>query len=119
MFLARWPETSSAYHRYIAKKDNITPSCYPFPKEENTKYKVEIVAPPLEIIPNNLLTKPHKRLTLKRLYEEEETIYKIGDNIIKKINRKNIFEYIINNKYRLTTTDNLIGDELISLLFID
>ena len=49
-------------------------------------YKVEIVTPPIEIIPN-ILTKSHKRLTLKRLYEEEEeeiAIYIIGDNYIKK-----------------------------------
>ena len=53
-------------------------------------YKVEIVTPPIEIIPN-ILTKSHKRLTLKRLYEEEEEeimIYKIGDNYIKKIHEK-------------------------------
>ena len=52
-------------------------------------YKVEIVTPPIEIIPN-ILTKSHKRLTLKRLYEEEEeiAIYIIGDNYIKKIDEK-------------------------------
>ena len=52
-------------------------------------YKVEIIAPPVEIIPN-IPIKSGKRLTLKRLYEEEEeiTIYKIGDNYIKKIHEK-------------------------------
>ena len=120
MFLARWPETSPAYHRYIAKKDSISSSCYPFPKEEeNTKYKVEIVTPPLEIFPNKP-PEPHKRLILKRIPDDDITIYKIGDNIIKKINIGDyIYEYIINNKYRLKTTDNLSDDGLISLLFID
>ena len=53
------------------------------------KLKVEIITPPIEIIPN-IPTEPGKRLTLKRLYEEEEeiTIYKIGDNYIKKIHKK-------------------------------
>ena len=51
-------------------------------------YKVEIIAPPVEIIPN-IPIKSGKRLTLKRLYEEEEiTIYKIGDNYIKKLHEK-------------------------------
>lgn len=59
-----------------------------------------------------------KRLILKRR-EDDETVYKIGNDIIKKILRKNNYEYIINDKYRLTTTENLIGDGLISLLFIN
>ena len=95
-----WPECSAAYHRYIA-----------------AMYKVEIIAPPLEIIPN-ILTKSHKRLTLKRILDDDITIYKIGNNYIKKIIRKNAYEYIVNDKYSLKTTDNLSDDELISLLFI-
>ena len=45
-------------------------------------------------------------------------MHKIGNIYIEKIDRKNTFEYVVNNKYRLTLTDNLFGDELISLLFI-
>ena len=102
--------------------DNITPRpCYPFPKTStsSTSYKVEIVGPPLQIIPNDLLPKPPKRLTLKGFGETEETLYKIGTNYIKKIDHKNIIEYFINNKYRLETTDHLTNDGLISLIFID
>ena len=66
-----WPECLVAYHSYIREK-------------KSKMYKVEIIAPTVEIIPN-IPTESHKRLTLKRLYEEEEiTIYKIGDNYIKK-----------------------------------
>ena len=47
---------------------------------------------------------------------DDVTIYKIEENCIEKITRKNnTFEYIINDKYKLTLTDNLFGDELISL----
>ena len=81
------------------------------------KYKVEIIAPSVEIFPNKP-PEPHKRLTLKRLYKEV-VIYKIGDNFIKKINLGNyIYEYVVNDKYRLKTSDNLTNDELISLLFV-
>ena len=82
-------------------------------------YKVEIVAPPLEIIPNNLLTKSHKRLALKPILDDDITVYKIGNNYIRKIARKNMNEYIVNNnKYGLKTSDHLTNDELISLLFV-
>ena len=80
------------------------------------KLKVEIVAPPVEIFPNKPI-KSGKRLTLKLLYDDI-TVYKIENNYIKKITRKNTFEYIVNDKYRLTTSDNMTDDELISLLFI-
>ena len=80
------------------------------------KMKVEIVAPPVEIFRNKSI-KSGKRLTLKLLYDDI-TVYKIENNYIKKITRKNTYEYVINDKYRLTTTDNMTGDELISLLFI-
>ena len=119
----KWPESSIAYHRYINNNNkstttNVTspPSCYPFTKEGDEKYEIKIIAPPVKIIRNIPLT-PHKQLTLQRR-EDDETVYKIGNNYIKKINRKNTFEYVVNNKYRLTLTDNLFGDELISLLFI-
>ena len=119
----KWPESSIAYHRYINNNNksattNITspPSCYPFTKAGNKEYKVEIVAPSIEII-RNIPLKPHKRLTLKQI-EDDETIYKIGDNYIKRIIRRDTYEYIMNNRYRLKTTDNMFGDELISLLYI-
>ena len=118
-FLAIWPDSSATYHRYIKKNysDNIT-TTRPFPitSSSSTSYKVEIVGPPLQIIPNDLLPKPPKRLTLKGFGETKETLYKIGTNYIKKISHKNINEYFINNKYRLETTDHLTNDELISLL---
>ena len=67
---------------------------------------IEIIAPPVEIIPNKP-SEPHKRLTLKRLHEET-TIYKIGDNFIKKISLGNYtYEYIVNNIYGLKMSDYL------------
>ena len=61
------------------------------------KMKVEIVAPPVEIFRNKPI-KSGKRLTLKLLYDDI-TVYKIENNYIKKITRKNTYEYVINDKY--------------------
>ena len=128
MFSARklkWPKSPIAYHRYINNNNNNNKTtsttstffpCYPFTKEGNEKYEIKIVHPPVKIIRNIPLT-PHKRLTLQRR-EDDETVYKIGNNYVKKITRKNNYEYIINNKYKLTLTDNLFVYELISFLFI-
>ena len=71
----------------------------------------------MEIVPNKQSPEPHKRLTLKRI-EDDETVYKIGNNYIRKYIKRDNYEYIVNNKYRITLNDNLFGDELISLLFI-
>ena len=80
-------------------------------------YKVVMVAPSIEIFPNNP-PEPHKRLTLKPLLDEDITVYKIGENFIRKIARKNIYEYIVNNRYSLKTSDHLTDNELICLLFV-
>ena len=127
MFLARilnWPESSAAYHKYInSEKRAVTATsstffpCYPFTARTNRLHTVEIIPPPVEIVQNKQLPESHKRLNLHRMYDDV-TIYKIEENYIKKINRKNTFEYIVNNKYRVTLTDNSFVDELISLLFI-
>ena len=98
-----WPECSPAYQRYIRNKSGQT-------------YEVKIISPPVKIFPNKPV-EPGKRLTLKRIHDDE-TVYKIGNNYIRKITRKNNYEYIINDNYRLVTTNNMFGDELISLLFI-
>ena len=76
-----------------------------------------MITPTLEIFPNKP-PKQHKRLLLKPILDEEVEIYKIGDNFIKKIARKNMKEYIVNNRYSLKTSDHLTNDELISLLFV-
>ena len=82
------------------------------------QYKVEIVSPTLEIFPNKP-PEPHKRLfLLKPIFDEEVILYKIGDNFIKKIIRKNMKEYIVNSRYSLKTPDHLTDNELISLLFV-
>ena len=84
--IARWPENSPTYHRYI---------------EENMKYKVVMVVPTLEIIPDDQAIKQNKRLTLKHLSEEEIVLYLIGDSYIKKIIRIDSCEYVVNDRYSL------------------
>ena len=90
-----WPECSAAYHRYINNLVQKSSTSSSFTSMID-KLKVEIVTPPIEIIPN-IPTESHKRLTLKRLYEEEEeeiTIYKIGDNYIKKLHEKMVMNIL-------------------------
>ena len=81
-------------------------------------FRVEMIWPSVEIVPNRSL-ESSKRLNLLPLYEEDVTIYMIGENYVKKINRgNNNYEYIVNGEYSLKTADTLSDDELISLLFI-
>ena len=103
--IARWPENSLTYHRYIEEKENM-------------RYKVVMVVPTLEIIPDDQSIKPNKRLTLKHLSEEEIVLYLIGDSYIKKIIRIDSCEYVVNGRYSLKTPDHLTDNELICLLFV-
>ena len=71
----------------------------------------------MKVFPNKP-PEPGKRLSLKPLLDEEVLIYKIGENFIRKIARKNMYEYIVNNRYSLKTSDHLTDNELICLLFV-
>ena len=45
-------------------------TCYPFTARTNRLHAVEIIPPPVEIVQNKQLSESHKRLNLRRMYDD-------------------------------------------------